>query len=467
MSEQLTMRRELSKGGCKYVCLLLVLFLLCSLYLTYLSEKRASDNTNKISYNVLNYPLKDTLKKVNKLPKKSKIQREKNSTSGQFGHGSKPAVVLQIDKRILFMIEEIEKRDLTPKGPIITTGVGNYTCTKRNGKKNNVEDILCMPPPKFLPEFKNPCWVDKKDMFQCLPYFQIIGMDKCGSTDLFDKIAQHPHVLKNSGVLHKETMWWSWKRYGHFLLAPAKIENFTRYLKYFSGAAEKIKSKPRTGLITGDGTPMDMWDMSGWVSIPQNTGKKEPTFITPHLIKHLNPNVKLIIILRNPVDRLYSDYFFLKIGKLTPQAFHDHVIRSLKILYACTRQKSLRTCLYSRETHLKSRARLHLGFYSIFVQDWLKVFNRNQLLILRTEDYSKEPKRTIQNVFSFLKLQNLSEKGLATITSGKRKYVTAAKKNAGKMLNETRVILERLYKPYKLKLAEILNDKSFSWNTNS
>ena len=47
----------------------------------------------------------------------------------------------------------------------------------------------------------------------------MIGVDKCGSTDLFDKIAKHPDVLKNGGALKKETMWWSWLRYGLLFLA--------------------------------------------------------------------------------------------------------------------------------------------------------------------------------------------------------------------------------------------------------
>lgn len=55
--------------------------------------------------------------------------------------------------------------------------------------------------------------------------------------------------------------------------------------------------------ITGDGTPMDMWDMSGWVSVAQNQGLQEPNFLTPHLIHHVNPKVKFIIILRDPVQR--------------------------------------------------------------------------------------------------------------------------------------------------------------------
>ena len=55
--------------------------------------------------------------------------------------------------------------------------------------------------------------------------------------------------------------------------------------------------------IEGDGTPMDMSDNSGWPSIPQNNRLTEPKYMTPHMIKHLNPDVKLIVILRDPVER--------------------------------------------------------------------------------------------------------------------------------------------------------------------
>lgn len=54
---------------------------------------------------------------------------------------------------------------------------------------------------------------------------------------------------------------------------------------------------------SGDGTPMDMWDFRGWTMIPQNKGLKEPQYLTPHLIRHVNRDVKLLILLRNPVDR--------------------------------------------------------------------------------------------------------------------------------------------------------------------
>ena len=56
-------------------------------------------------------------------------------------------------------------------------------------------------------------------------------------------------------------------------------------------------------MVAGDGNPRDIFSMTGWVHIPQNQGLKEPRIITPHLLRHISPGVKLIVLLRNPVER--------------------------------------------------------------------------------------------------------------------------------------------------------------------
>lgn len=372
--------------------------------------------------------------------------------------------VIQMDENILNLIEEIELTDTTTKGKVRLQRSMNYSCPATLRVINQVEDLLCMPSPRLLPNYKNPCWNTTDGKFRCLPYFQIVGMDKCGSTDLFDRIAKHPDVLKNKGVLKKETMWWSWKRYGHWLKTVRRVESFNMYLRYFDTAAGSIQKQPHAGLITGDGTPMDLWDNSGWVNIPQNEGLSEPTVITPHLIKHVNPGVKLIIILRDPVERLFSDYIFLQQGVRTRKAFHEEVIRSIKELHRCTRNSSLRTCLYDRSLHVKINARIHLGFYPIFLKDWFRVFPREQFLILRTEDYSEQIEAHLKQLYSFLGLRDLPDSEIKTFAKAKRKYVTKTKQGKH-MLPETRAILKRLYiKPIQ-ELADLLNDRRFLWNT--
>ena len=58
-------------------------------------------------------------------------------------------------------------------------------------------------PPVFLPDFKNPCWMENRTL-RCLPYFYLAGVAKSGTTDLYHRITQHPHVL----TLEKENHWW-------------------------------------------------------------------------------------------------------------------------------------------------------------------------------------------------------------------------------------------------------------------
>lgn len=58
-------------------------------------------------------------------------------------------------------------------------------------------------PLNFLPEYKNPCFLDDKNSTHCLPYVFLLGMPKCGTTDLYKKLRQHPDM----GSIRKEPHW--------------------------------------------------------------------------------------------------------------------------------------------------------------------------------------------------------------------------------------------------------------------
>ena len=60
---------------------------------------------------------------------------------------------------------------------------------------------------KPLPQFKNPCWYDEKE-FRCFPYFFIIGASKTGTSDLYQRVQQHPQYVT---PMSKEPNWFSQK----------------------------------------------------------------------------------------------------------------------------------------------------------------------------------------------------------------------------------------------------------------
>lgn len=131
--------------------------------------------------------------------------------------------------------------------------------------------------------------------------------------------------------------------------------------------------------ISVDGTPMDFWDFTGWPQIPQNVNVGNPKILTPHLMKYLNPYVKFILIFRQPSERysiiniyclflllnnshisdqllafrLFSDYIFLKLGEPTAKAFHEKVLKSIKMFNNCCANNTVRACLFSRELQIK------------------------------------------------------------------------------------------------------------------
>lgn len=54
---------------------------------------------------------------------------------------------------------------------------------------------------------------------------------------------------------------------------------------------------------------MDFWDHKHWRDIHQNDPYANvPKVMTPHLVKHVLPNIKLILLLREPAER----YFFIR-----------------------------------------------------------------------------------------------------------------------------------------------------------
>ncbi|XP_067674926.1 carbohydrate sulfotransferase 15-like [Haliotis asinina] len=241
--------------------------------------------------------------------------------------------------------------------------------------------------------------------------------------------------------------------------------NFTSYTRGFPAQLieENVTSTNFHNKITGDGTPVDFYNFLRWKMIPQNAGLKEPVVLKPHLMKHMYKDPKFIIILRNPTERLYSDYIFLNRGD-SPQSFHKDVLRAVQIEEGCMRNNSVRRCLYSLDVSRQLPTRIFIGYYSVFMKEWLNVFSREHFLVIRTEDYNNDMEGSLREVYDFLKL-NYTDDFLSKIARIPHMHVTEKKKKAGPMLEETRLLLNNLYRPYLNELADILQHRKFLWLT--
>lgn len=338
----------------------------------------------------------------------------------------------------------------------------NPCATRR--RKTGVEDLLCMESPNFLKEYKNPCWTDNRT-FRCLPYFYLIGNAKCGTTDFFRRLNLHPDILPNKGNFQKETSFWSRER-----LRPRKTRNmlvpritFKQFTNYFRGQDIR-RSAAINGYhykVTCLGDPMDFYDRFDEENLPQNTpGKEELLWTTPFVVKHVQPDIKLLLILRDPIDRLYSHYFHGNFGT-SPYTFHYHVVKSINVLNDCFFNHSVRHCLYSKTIMKKLKTPIYASFDIVHLKEWTRAFPLKQILIFRNEDYAKDIRGTLIRVFNFVNISIPNETVLQRMSASPHYRETVGKKKAGPMLPETKTLLKSIFQPYVNELAIFLRDDRY------
>ena len=350
----------------------------------------------------------------------------------------------------------------------------------------------------------------------CLPYFVLIGFPKCGTTDLWYRLTQHMSIF---GPSRKEAHWFDFrhKTLSHywylFKYVTEIIDGRTEGINKKLPASTKIKSPrasllhtnnsntmyvrynetARRNIVIGDFSPGYSWNEDFWDEDPANANQSEPVSLIPHKIKHLLPHAKIIAILRNPVDRLWSDFefhfgrnFINKASRLKQTYFHARVKTGIKWWSDCTNAynftmkqcayghhypKPIRTLSYFNafKDNKKCGRRFHCnwkhnpgqalrrGIYYVYLKQWFEVFGKSNLLVLKAEDYYKAPVRTIQTVIlpflDTVPFRDYADEESHSSSSGKRVS----------MLSSTRQLLHQFYSPFNDLLAGFLNDSRYKW----
>ncbi len=60
--------------------------------------------------------------------------------------------------------------------------------------------------------------------------------------------------------------------------------------------------------MLGDFTPNTVCSLPHWEKITGNSAAEEPRFITAHYLYHLQPELKYLVTMRNPVERYFIAY---------------------------------------------------------------------------------------------------------------------------------------------------------------
>jgi hypothetical protein len=232
-----------------------------------------------------------------------------------------------------------------------------------------------------------------------LPDFVIIGAQKGGTSFLYHLLTRHPLV---EPAARKEL---------HFFDHP---EHFDNGAEWYRRCFPRVGSKDGQRSITGEATPYYLFD--------------------PPVAKRMAqivPKARLIALLRNPIDRAYSHYQMQVKRGTEPRTFEEAI----------------------EQQHSSYVSR---GIYVDQLLRWFEFFSKEQMLILKSEDFFKRPVESLKVVLSFLDLPDWQPE--ASDLQQRRHSGTYKQK----MDPSTRRRLEAYFEPYNQRLYECL-DVDFGW----
>ena len=76
---------------------------------------------------------------------------------------------------------------------------------------------------------------------------------------------------------------------------------------------------------------------------------------------------------------------------------------------SCAQQHGARACAYSVETQARFKVRLHISLYHAFILDWMRVFGREQVMVIPLEKYVEDKLGYARKIYNFVGLGKMLE----------------------------------------------------------
>ena len=203
---------------------------------------------------------------------------------------------------------------------------------------------------------------DAFDLSRPLPTFFIVGAPKAGTTSLHAYLSAHPDIFMSS---RKEP------HYSSTFKVKPDFDNFVPPIRHSAEYQDLFRQSVGFQVVGESST--------SYLSDP----------IAAARIKAVVPNAKIIISLRNPVERAYSHY-----------------------LMECREGRETRTFREALDADANSPVRgwgvslqyVELGLYSRQVQTYITLFGRTNVLVILFEEFSRDTARVMRDVAHFLRV---------------------------------------------------------------
>lgn len=246
--------------------------------------------------------------------------------------------------------------------------------------------------------------------------FFIVGAPKSGTTSLYHYLSEHPQVEMSS---QKEPDYFSDKAIHEqgMYYAKNRVDTLDKYESLFVQKESVVYGEASVSYLFYENVAED--------------------------IKKYNPNAKIIIMLRDPIERAFSHYLMdYRLG-LISDSFENVLAKISK----------------HKNAHLFYQQYIEVSKYAKQIQRYLDFFKKENILFIDYEDFKKNVSKTVDQVYNFL---NISTEFVADINTKHNTFIMPKNKIIRLIYSFVflRKILIFLFPVYLVKNISVLLFKS-------
>ena len=343
----------------------------------------------------------------------------------------------------------------------------------------------------------------KDDWQQRAPYLIVAGVWNGGVQPLVNALLKHPqiHVAKTDGFfLPKQfskyiTVQTNEKSIANSNNQTAGASNGSSFnIKVFA-ARERMYAQVYSKAIylektsgNSDESPV----IEGNIDENNSNNKHIGMDVSPGLIFYAPktaysvlctaPWVKVIVLLRNPIDRLYRQWSYSVQNLSLKLSLEDWMAQEMKLLQKVgligsgdegdkeQPEEKYHTFLSEKEAwekyqSVRSGGAIGRSLYVFQLEEWIQAYvsaGKNppeEIIVLTTEDIEEDPEHKYAEIMRFLGLNN-NKNGDESFASGLGNTLLQAS-DLKPMTKETRKMLQNFFRPYNKRLTELLTSNGF------
>jgi len=298
------------------------------------------------------------------------------------------------------------------------------------------------------------------------PEFMLVGGMKCGSTSFARYLSAHPQVKLSRP---KEPHYWAWHRYS------------AKYQDFFVNDSPLFDPEPGQ-YVSGEFSTSSLIHP-----------------LVPRRVRANLPGLKIFVLLRNPIDRAYSHFTMSERAGREKECSFEEIVRKemdevsdllashergflnvdgdSKSCYSGTDGSPLGVAKHARgwpERILRNDVDLRDFYYQSYVfrslyhdqlHRWLRLFPREQLMIIQSEIFFENAVDTMNKVVESLGLEPFDFQAASQL---ERRWDAGAgnalkmPQNYPMMAVETRELLADFFEPYNEQLYRLI-DEDLGW----